>query len=273
MERILVLGAHPDDAEFFAGGLLSAHADAGSVISLVSVTNGQSGHHQLSSDALVARRRREAAASGALLRTSYITWDFPDGYLQPSLELREAIIREVRTFQPSLILTHRPFDYHPDHRAVGQAVQDASYMVMVPKIAPGYVPPTKEPIVAYMVDLFTRPCPFRADIVIDVSSFLERVIDLLSCHQSQFFEWMPWIDRLEDTLPNLEAMEPSERQGALREWLRGWYLERTQPRVDRFWKSAWGGKPLLIEAYELSEYAGRASGEMLDKLFPNRRKD
>lgn len=271
MERILVLGAHPDDAEFFAGGLLSAHADAGAVISMVSVTNGQSGHHEMRSDVLVARRRREAAASGNLLHATYTTWDFPDGYLQPTIELREAIIRAIRGFQPSLILTHRPFDYHPDHRAVGQAVQDASYMVMVPKIAPGYAPPTKEPVVAYMVDLFTRPCPFRADVVLDVSSYLERVIDLLSCHESQFFEWMPWIDRVEDTLPTLDAMEPSERPGALKQWLRKWYTDRTQPRVERFWKSEWGATPRLVEAYELSEYAGRASGGMLERLFPNHR--
>ena len=266
MERILVLGAHPDDAEFFAGGLLSAHAEAGSEVSIISVTNGQSGHHQLPSDLLVQRRRREAAASGAMLRASYVTWDFPDGYLQPNLELREAIIRAIRAFRPSLVLTHRPFDYHPDHRAVGQAVQDASYMVMVPKVAPGHPTPEKEPVVAYMVDLFTRPCPFRADVVIDVSSHLERVIDLLCCHESQFFEWMPWIDKVEHTLPR-DKQDPK----AMRHWLRTWYLERTDARLERFWKPAWDGPPQLIEAYELSEYAGRASSDRLDRLFPGRR--
>ena len=63
--RVLVFGAHPDDAEFFAGGLLHAHAKQGSVIRLVSVTNGQSGHHEISSDALVLRRREEARRAGA----------------------------------------------------------------------------------------------------------------------------------------------------------------------------------------------------------------
>ncbi|MEI6527837.1 MAG: PIG-L family deacetylase, partial [Planctomycetota bacterium] len=62
--RVLVLGAHPDDAEFFAGGLLHEHKRRGSEIRLVSVTNGQSGHHELSSEVLVAKRRAEARASG-----------------------------------------------------------------------------------------------------------------------------------------------------------------------------------------------------------------
>jgi LmbE family N-acetylglucosaminyl deacetylase len=204
------------------------------------------------------------------LKGSYVTWDFPDGYLQPTLELREAIIRAIRAFQPTLVLTHRPFDYHPDHRAVGQAVQDASYMVMVPKIAPGHPTPQREPIVAYMVDLFTRPAPFRADVVIDVSSKLDQVIDLLMCHESQFLEWMPWIDRTEQTMPSVEGLSAADKQAALRRWLHEWYLERTHPRIARFWKPEWGADPVLIEAFEISEYAGQASEEVLNQLFPGR---
>jgi LmbE family N-acetylglucosaminyl deacetylase len=65
--RVLVLGAHPDDAEFFAGGLLHEHKKQGAQIQLVSVTNGQSGHHEMSSDALVARRKIEAHEAGSVL--------------------------------------------------------------------------------------------------------------------------------------------------------------------------------------------------------------
>ncbi|MFN5946908.1 MAG: PIG-L deacetylase family protein, partial [Pirellulaceae bacterium] len=61
--RILVLGAHPDDAEFAAGGLLTAHRQKGSVVRMISVTDGRSGHHAMASRELVERRRREAAKS------------------------------------------------------------------------------------------------------------------------------------------------------------------------------------------------------------------
>lgn len=266
--RVLVLGAHPDDAEFFAGGLLHAHRNQGATLRIVSVTNGQSGHHEMASDALVGRRRAEAARSGSLLQSDYVTWDYPDGSLQPTLDVRESIIREIRTFRPDLVLTHRPFDYHPDHRAVGQAVQDASYMVMVPKIAPGYPPPSQEPIVAYMVDLFTRPAPFRPDAVLDASPYLENILEMLACHESQFFEWMPWIDRTSHTMPNPIGMHQTELNLAQRNWLRDWYLDRTSLRSDRFWNREWGDPPILVEAYEISEYAGRASRERLASLFP-----
>jgi len=257
--RVLVLGAHPDDAEFFAGGLLHEHRCKGSHVRLISVTNGQSGHHEQSSDSLVARRRLEAQESGRLLGCDYDCWDFPDGSLQPSLQVREAIIREIRRFEPDLVLTHRPWDYHPDHRAVGQAVQDASYMVMVPKVAPGHRVPCREPVVAYMVDLFTRPVPFRADFVLDATEHLDGVLKMLSCHRSQFMEWIPWIERVENMPTANEAW-----QG----WFKDFFLEKTLPRVKRFWDPSWGPSPTLVEAFEVSEYAGRLSQEMQSRLFP-----
>jgi LmbE family N-acetylglucosaminyl deacetylase len=263
MTRILVLGAHPDDAEFFAGGLLARHAQSGSQIKLVSVTNGQSGHQTIPSDELVQVRRREAKRAGEVLGAEYVTWDFPDGSLTPSIEVRQAVIREIRQFQPDLVLTHRPFDYHPDHRAVGQVVQDASYMVLVPKVLPEVAPPTVEPVVAYMVDLFSRPCPFRPDAILDVSFELDTILNMMECHASQFYEWLPWIDRVLDTVPS----QPELR----RNWLQQWYLEKTSPRLSQFWKSENGPRPRIIEAYEVSEYAGKPSSAMLAKLFPGKR--
>ncbi len=265
MVRVLVLGAHPDDAEFFAGGLLSAHALAGSSLRLVSVTNGQSGHHEIPSPELIVRRRKEAEQAGKAIRAPYVTWDFPDGALQPTLDVRNAIIREIRTFQPDLVLTHRPFDYHPDHRAVGQAVQDASYMVLVPKIVPDVPPPAREPIVAYMVDLFTRPTPLRPDVVLDVSHHWDSVLAMLHCHRSQFYEWMPWIDKIVDQVPvstNGQNIEDAEKA-----WLASWYASKTEPRIDRFWDGKSSSRPRLIEAYEISEYAGKLTSERMATLF------
>lgn len=263
MTRVLVLGAHPDDAEFFAGGLLASHYRIGSTMRLISVTNGQSGHQSVPSHELIVRRRAEAAAAGRVVKSEYVTWDFPDGSLLPTIELRLAIIREIRTFQPDLVLTHRTFDYHPDHRAVGQAVQDASYMVLVPKIAPDVPPPHREPIVAYMVDLFTRPCSLRPDVVLDVSENWESVLGMLDSHESQFYEWMPWIDGILDSVPANKADR--------REWLSRWFQEKTAPRLSRFWQSESEPQPRLIEAYEISEYAGKPSKDTLEKLFPGKR--
>ncbi len=155
--RVLAIVAHPDDAEIAAGGLLVRHSRIGSNIRIVSATNGQSGHHAIAPDQLIGIRREEARRAGEQIRAEYVTLDFPDGFLMPDLSLRAAIIGEVRRFQPDLVLTHRPNDYHPDHRAVGQVVQDASYMVTVPHVCPEVPALRRDPVVAYVSDVFTRP--------------------------------------------------------------------------------------------------------------------
>lgn len=257
--RILLLGAHPDDAEFFAGGFLAKHASLGSKLRLISVTDGRSGHQSIPDEKLISIRRQEAAQSGHAIGAEYLTWDFPDGYLTPSQEVRHRIIAEIRSFQPDLVLTHRTCDYHPDHRAVAQAVQDASYLVTVPKIVAEVPALRRDPIVAYMVDLFTRPVPLRADFVFDATPFLDKVVDMLACHTSQVFDWLPYNQCVLDQVP---AKNPKRRA-----WLQDWFLGMAQPR-QRFWQAAWGRVPELIEAFEISEYAGRLSQEQKDRLFP-----
>ena len=260
--RVLVLGAHPDDAEVAAGGLLVRHRQLGSVVKMVSVTDGRSGHHAIPPDELVGIRREEARKSGELIGAENLTWDFPDGELQADLKVRSAIIREIRTFKPDLVLTHRPNDYHPDHRAVGQAVQDASYMVTVPHVCPEVAALRTDPVVAYMSDLFTRPNSLRPDVVLDISAEFETVVRMAACHRSQFFEWLPWHDGKLQDVP--------ESEDAKLMWLHGWLTHFVQRRWEHFRSEvSQRVKTPFIEAYEISEYAGQLSNELRAKLFPS----
>ena len=97
--RLLILGAHPDDAEFHAGGLAIIYRQLGHTVKMVSLTNGDAGHHLVRGPELAARRRQEAAAAGAVIGAEYVTWDHHDGLLQPTLELRFEVIRELRRFR------------------------------------------------------------------------------------------------------------------------------------------------------------------------------
>ena len=249
--RVLVLGAHPDDAEVSAGGLLWSHRSRGAILRLISVTDGRSGHQSMADDELIQCRREEARQAGVKIDAEYSTWDFPDGYLEASLDVRLKIIREIRQFGPDLILTHRTCDYHPDHRAVGQAVQDASYMVTVPKIAPETPALKQDPIVAYMPDTFTRPAPLRTDIVLDATPYLDRIIEMMACHRSQFFDWLPFNQGIHHSIPEKEQDRIT--------WLKDWFLQHTQQRRSLFWPPNWGPAPPLVEAFEISEYAGKLS--------------
>ena len=169
---------------------------------MVSVTDGGAGHHQASRQQLVVRRRQEAAAAGQVIGAEYVTWDYPDGELLPTLPLRRQIIREIRSFVPDLVLTHRTADYHPDHRAVGQVVQDAMYMVTVPLIVPDVPILRRNPVLAYMTDLFTRPSPLEADVVLDVDAHVDTIVAMLACHRSQVFEFLPYNQGVPEQVPS-----------------------------------------------------------------------
>ena len=171
---------------------------------------------------LIDLRRQEAQAAGNVLSIPYETWDFPDGKLQATLEVRERIIAEIRQFQPDLVLTHRPCDYHPDHRAVGQAVQDASYLLTVPLVVPEIKALRRDPVVAYMCDLFTKPYPLEPQIVLDVSAYVDTIVAMLACHQSQLFEWLPYNQGIEAEMP----LDENERKA----WLHAWYVSTIKPR-------------------------------------------
>ncbi len=265
MCKLLVLGAHPDDAEFHAGGLAARYRKAGRDVKLVSVSNGGAGHHIYSSEQLVQIRRREAAEAGRVIGCEYETWDFPDARLEPNLEVRERIIREIRQWRPDLVLTHRPCDYHPDHRAVGQAVQDASYLVTVPLVCPETPHLSRDPVVAYMSDGFTKPYPMQIDVMLDISEELDTIVSMLAKHASQVFEFLPYNHGRRDPAP-------SDAQQRLT-WLRSWYCELISRRSLQ-----WGSliaesiglaeAPQWIEAYEISEYAGAADAGRLADLFP-----
>lgn len=264
--RLLILGAHPDDAEYHAGGLATIYRNLGHVVKMVSVTDGGAGHHERSSAELVEIRRAEAAAAGRVIGAEYVTWDNPDGSLLPTLELRHQIIREIRTFQPDLVLTHRTCDYHPDHRAVGQAVQDASFLVTVPLVVPDAPPLRKDPVVAYMVDPFTKPAPLQGDVVIDIADRVETITDMLMCQPSQVLEWLPYNRGNLDQLPAEESKQ--------RDFVRQWYLDQLRPVADRYRDeliATYGperGKNIeYAEAYEISEYAAPLDEAARRRLF------
>jgi len=265
--RLLIIGAHPDDAEYFAGGLASIYREMGNPVKMLSVTNGAAGHFRGSSDELAPRRRQEMAAAGEVIGATYETLGFPDGQLYPTIEVRHRIIREIREFKPDLVLTHRVCDYHPDHRATGQAVQDASYLVTVPLVLPEIAPLFRAPVFVNMADLFTRPARLCADVIIDVGNYVDKIVAMLACQRSQVFEWLPYEEGVLETVPDDEA-------GQI-EWLHGWYAKHMLLRTTHFRDEIFsifgdnvGSEIKFAEVFEISEYGSAADSQRLAELFP-----
>jgi N-acetylglucosamine malate deacetylase 1 len=265
--RLLIIGAHPDDADYAAGGTAALYRAGGHTVKMVSLTNSDAGHHVLPGPELARRRRAEAAAAGAVIGATYETLDNHDGQLLPTLENRLQVIRLIRTFRPDLVLTHRPNDYHPDHRYTSQLVQDAAYMVTVPAVAPDTPHLQRDPVIAYLPDDFQRPYPLQPSVVVDVGAVIEQMVSMLHCHTSQFYEWLPYNQGILDQVPANEA--------ARREWLAGQVRQRLRARADKYrerlrvaYGPERGAAVQYAEAFEACEYGAPLDEAALRRLFP-----
>ena len=205
--NILCAGAHPDDAEFYAGGSMIQWATAGHRVTAVSLTNGDAGHHETPLPELAARRRAEALEAARRGGYEAVTWDVHDGELMPTLELRREMVRLIRRCRADVVLCHRPYDYHPDHRYTGVLVQDAAFMVTVPHVCPEEPALETNPVFLYMTDPFSREAPFQADLAVPIDRVDEAKWRLLDAMPSQFYEWLPWLEHRLDEVPPATAPE------------------------------------------------------------------
>jgi LmbE family N-acetylglucosaminyl deacetylase len=187
--RVLVIGAHPDDPDFSCGGTAALWAAAGHEVRFLSTTSGDTGHHAIGGIELARRRQAEASRSAAVAGVAeYRILDNHTGELEPTVANRRMLIRLIRELAPDLVLSHRPNDYHPDHRATGQLVMDASYILTVPNMVALTAILPRPPVILSLEDSFTRPCPFQADVVVGIDGVIERKLDMLHCHVSQVYE-------------------------------------------------------------------------------------
>lgn len=268
--RIICFGAHPDDAEYKSGGTAALWAALGHHVKLVSVTNGDIGHWQMSGGELAQRRTAESALVAKRLGVTSEVLDIHDGELLPTLENRKKIVRLIRDWKADVVISHRPWDYHPDHRYTGVLVQDAAFMVMVPFFCPDTPPLKKNPVFLYSSDRFRKPYPFKADIAVAIDSVFEKKVDALLALESQTFEG--------GALGNAERMQnvpPASEPELRREWLREKWDRRAGNEANTYrdalieWYGTTNGKKVkYAEAFEICEYGRQPNRNEILELFP-----
>ena len=277
--KILMIGAHQDDNEFKSGGLAHRLTRMGHEVRFLSMCNGCGGHHIMTPEETTKRRAAESAAVAMLLGIRYDVWDIDDCTLVADLETRRKLIRYIREFAPDLVISHRPNDYHADHRAAGQLVQDASYMLTVPHECPDVPAMRRMPVIIYSEDKFTNP-EFRPDVVISVDDEIETKLQIANLNVSQVYEWLPYT--YEEEVPEgeevrfawLKGMDITEdtTDEEVMEASRG-YSARFAKTAARFRKQLIeqygrerGEKIRYAEAYEVCEYGEPLSGAVREML-------
>lgn len=268
--RIIVFGAHPDDAQYKAGGTAAKWAAAGHAVKLVSVTNGDIGHWQMAGGPLARRRLAEVKKADALIGATTEVLDIHDGELMPTLENRQKIIRLIREWQADIVIAHRPWDYHPDHRYTGILIQDAAYMVTVPFVCPDVPPLTKNPLFLYSSDRFQKPYPFKADIVVAVDDVFDQKLTALHEMPSQHYE-----GGANGSQEHLDSVPPASDEAGRKAWLRARWERRQSGEATRFrdvliqyYGEEKGRAVKFAEAFEICEYGRQPSKEEIRKLFP-----
>ncbi len=193
-QKILVILAHPDDPEFFCGASIARWADMGNTVHYCLLTRGDKGGREatINPDELGKQREVEQKSAAESLGVKKVTFlDYRDGCLVPDLDSRKAVARVIRQEKPDILVTSDPTQLfgensvnHPDHRAAGQIVVDATY--------PGVGNPLYfqdlmfdeglEPHSVKEIWLTVTPQP---NTVIDVTSYWESKIKALHNHASQ----------------------------------------------------------------------------------------
>ncbi len=268
--RIIVFGGHPDDCEIDAGGVAVMWAKAGHHVKFVSTTNGDVGHATQAGGPLAKRRTAEVKKADEMMGVTSRVLDNHDGELMPTLENRKIIVRLIRDWKADIVIAHRPWDYHPDHRYTGVLVQDAAFMVIVPHLCPDVPALNRNPIFLYSADGFQKPNPFEPDIVVATDETEDLKTEALWQLESQ-------IESLWAT-GNFERVVPVPKDGPEREKRRKQVKERFARRDERtadkyremlieLYGEEKGKKIKYAEAFEVCEYGRQPSKEELKKLF------
>jgi len=266
--RIIFFGAHPDDAEYGAAGVAMKWAALGHHVKLVSVTNGDIGHWGTAGGPLAQRRTREVMEVGRRLGVTTEVLDIHDGELMPTLENRRTITRLIRQWNADVVVTHRPNDYHPDHRYTSVLVQDSAYMVAVPFFCPDVPPLRGNPVFLYTSDRFQRPNPFRPDVAVAIDEVIEPTLDALLVMVSQIHEGGATGNA--SLYPSDEAGR-QRRNKQVRDSLANRYArgaEQYRAVLAKFYGQDRAAKVRYAQGFEICEYGRQPSAEDLKRLFP-----
>lgn len=268
--RIIVFGAHPDDAEYKVGGTAAKWAKLGHHVKLVSVTNGDIGHWKMAGGPLALRRKAEVKAAAKILGVSSEVLDIHDGELLPTLENRKTITRLIREWNADIVIAHRPWDYHPDHRYVGVLVQDAAFMVTVPFFCPDVAPLKKNPVFLYSSDGFQKPYPFVPDVAVSVDDVFDTKLAAIHELPSQAYE-----GGANGSEEQVRAIPPESNPVARKAWLKENWSRRQSAEASRqrellvrLYGEEAGRAVKYAETFELCEYGSRPNRDELKRLFP-----
>ncbi|HKJ67771.1 MAG TPA: PIG-L family deacetylase [bacterium] len=270
--NIIVFGAHPDDAQLDAGGVGALWSDQGHHVKFVSTTNGDIGHAVKSGGELAKIRIAEFHDADRVLGIDGSeVFDIHDGEIMPTLENRKKYVRAIREWKADIVIGHRPYDYHPDHRYTGILMQDAAYMVIVSNFLPSVPHLTQNPVFLFSSDNFQKPYPFEPDVVVAIDEVIDRKVEAVWQFESQIESW--WAaGNFEDVIP---VPDDPQARAERKQQVTERFKRRSVATADRYrdklielYGERRGKQIEYAEAFEVCEYGRQPTQEELLEMFP-----
>jgi N-acetylglucosamine malate deacetylase 1 len=265
--RVIAFGAHPDDAEQKAGGVAALWSARGAKVKLVSMTNGDVGHFAMAGGPLATRRKAEVQECAKIFGTEVGVLDIHDGELVPSLENRKLVAREIRNWQADIVMGHRPYDYHPDHRYTGVLMEDTAVVVVAPFFTPDAPAVKRNPIYLFYSDDFKTPAPFDPTIVVSIDAVAEKKWACVAAMPSQFGDADSWQARTRPDVPTGDA----ERRAFLVNMVKdrnAAIADKYRAQLIALYGEQRGKQVKYAEAFQLCQYGRQPTLDELKRLFP-----
>ncbi|WP_445382025.1 bacillithiol biosynthesis deacetylase BshB1 [Robiginitalea sp. IMCC43444] len=183
---ILVFGAHPDDAELGAGGTIAKEIARGKKVGIIDLTRGELGTRGTAE----IRDREAKKAAETLGLTIRVNMEFKDGFFRNDTEHQMALIRQIRRFQPDIVLCNAIEDRHIDHARGSSLVSDACFLSGLVKIdtrlegEEQWQDPWRPKQVYHYIQWKNLP----VDFAVDISGYIEKKLEAIQAYSSQFYD-------------------------------------------------------------------------------------
>lgn len=259
--NVLVIFAHPDEGEIYAGGISAIYSKMGHSVRFLSLTNGDAGHWSMNPDSLAKRRYNEAMEAKKILGLAdYEILDFHDGKLKNSPEIQKIVANRIEKWKSDIVLLYYPIVTEPgghnDNMQAGLIARDAASLVKMEKM----------PLFLYMRDYFTTGFSHIPDIAFNIEDVWDIKLLAMKAHESQVVEANPHADGILDEVLKSET----KRQEYL--FYNSYPFSRITPDIKLAIKKWYGSDKAeqisWVEAFEFAEIGRQINNQAIAELFP-----
>ena len=256
--RVMVIFAHPDEGEIYAGGVTALYTKMGHEVKFMSLTNGDAGHFSMKPEDLAERRYKEAMRAKEILGLSaYEILSYHDGVLKNEEEVQNKVTESIEAWNADVVFTFYPAKGgHNDNMNAGWIVRKASKKLDREEL----------PVFIYMRDFHTVSFSYIPDIAINIDEVWETKLASCRAHESQVVEYNPEAEGVLD-----EVLASKKKQD-------DFLFHNTSPfslvRPDNLLAlEKWYGKEMaqnvtFVEEFEIAEFGRQINDQEVFELFP-----